>query len=318
MFTNSNIDQELYSTLMGTLKQCNQNLKKIETSKEYRLGLFANQIWCLLKHPSKWPKLIKLATDKIAWQRVLKRYPNQELLSLNSIDDKNAKKYFSKQRFVVYTCVFGNYDSIQEPLMCPDNCDYFFIGNIELPEGSKWKKIDLSFISHQLESLSNVEKNRYCKMFPHILFPQYEVSIYIDGNVSVISDLTEFITVERTFGMGFHYHKSRDCVYQEIAACRMLKKAPKKELNEYESRLRQKQFPEKYGMVECNVIVRDHCNKTMQKVMNAWWEEFRNHVKRDQLSLPFLLQQEHIPIAAVAVLGNNVFNNPAIRIASHK
>lgn len=117
--------------------------------------------------------------------------------------------------------------------------------------------------------------------------------------------------------MGFHYHNQRQCAYDELEAIKLAYKVRKEDADEYRNFLLKKEFPKNYGLLECNVIVREHNNPTCKKVMEAWWEQFRKQIKRDQVSLPFVLFSNGISIDSVAVLGENVYSNYSFRIAKH-
>ena len=71
-------------------------------------------------------------------------------------------------------------------------------------------------------------------------------------------------------------------------------------------------------MLECNLIVRDHDDAAMKKVMEMWWEEFCKRSKRDQLSLPYVLFKNGIKVESVGVLGTNIFQNYALRVVKHE
>ena len=52
-------------------------------------------------------------------------------------------------------------------------------------------------------------------MHPDVLFEDYNYSIYIDGNIKVIGDLTAYINLISKAGIAVHRHGKRDCVYEE-------------------------------------------------------------------------------------------------------
>ena len=118
-------------------------------------------------------------------------------------------------------------------------------------------------------------------------------------------------------GMGFHYHNQRQCAYDELEAIKLAYKVRKEDADKYRDFLLKKEFPKNYGLLECNVIVREHNNPTCKKVMEAWWEQFLKQIKRDQVSLPFVLFSNGISIDSVAVLGEDVYSNYSFRIAKH-
>ena len=77
-------------------------------------------------------------------------------------------------------------------------------------------------------------------------------------------------------------------------------------------------MPHNYGLLQCNVIVREHHNEMCKKIMEEWWEEFLKHPQRDQISLPYVLYKNKIPTNKISILGNNVYNNPSFRVILHK
>ena len=314
MYTNT-IDETTYIELMNNLKELNIEYKRLQKSNSYKYGLLINEIKVGLKSPKNICSLFKKIKDIYFWRRLCKKYPIASGVSKTYASKSN---YFINDKIVIYTSVFGKYDFINEPIVKPNNCDYIVITDQIVSDTSVWKKRNFDDLIPNFNKLTNVEKNRYCKMFPHVLFSEYKYSIYIDGNIKVITDLTEFVNVSMENGIQFHKHKARDCVYQELVACKVLKKAKKEELKRFEVWLNKEEFPRNYGMAECNVIVRDHSNKVMQKIMTEWWCLFKNgNVKRDQLVLPYVLWKNGIDVCSVTQLGENVENNPAIRVVSH-
>lgn len=316
MFITDNINETEFNAYMGRLKCENQEFKSIIRSNKYRVGVCVSDFLGAFKSIQNTKKYMKSIFGKFRWQYLCTKYP---IVHNGIMDTDRTPCYFSRERIAIYTCIFGDYDLPQEPLFKPDNCDYFIITDQELKNNTVWKTIDPEEIIPDFSNMSNVLKNRYCKMMPHIIFKDYRYSIYIDGNVKVITDLTEFINIPMTEGILFHRHKARKCIYDEIEACKILKKAPESALDEFYEFLKGENFPREYGMVECNVIVRDHSNNKQVELMEEWWSYFnRFSVKRDQLSMAFLLWKHGISVDKVDKLGINVEENPAIRVTLHK
>ncbi|MDY2627200.1 MAG: DUF616 domain-containing protein [Lachnospiraceae bacterium] len=314
MFNSNTIDKAEFILFMERLKNENQQYKQLSGSKELKMGVYLRDFINAFKSLESLKKFIKNTDGKFRWKLLCRKYPIRHPDSYNT-----ECNYFSDEKFIVYTCIFGNYDIPQEPLFKPDNCEFYIITDQDVPDGSLWRKIDVKEQIPGYDGLTNAEKNRFCKMMPHVIFPDVRKSVYIDGNIKVVSDLTEFINKDLRCGMQFHNHKARTCVYDEIEACKIIRKASSQSLNDYGKYLQKQGFPKHYGMVECNVIVRDHCNERTCRIMEQWWDDFLNHtVKRDQLSLPCLLWKNGIKIDQVNKLGNNVQDNPALRVTGHR
>lgn len=307
----NNISRTVYFLLNQRLEEQNKEYLYLMSTKEYKIGSFICRLINCIKS-RKW-RSIRGYFWNFKWN---KNVPISN--DVNNHKDKrefNEYDYFINERIAVYACVFGKYDQLQEPVIKPDNIDYYIVTDQDIPKGSSWKTV--TWENHIKKSFSNVEKNRFFKMHPECLFPEYRYSIYIDGNIKVISDLTPYIKLLGKTGMGFHYHNQRSCTYKELEAIKLAHKVRRKEADNYTNYLKKNHFPQNYGLLECNVIVREHNNPICKKVMLDWWEQFLNRIKRDQVSLPFILYSNGIKIDEVAVLGNNVYSNFSFRIIKH-
>lgn len=315
MFDTSKIDKKLYSDLMDNMKKMSVDYRNVRKSKYYKLG-FA--ILYTLENILRFNfKPIKGYYTSINGEKKL----NKRRLSIDSNKENNylrKSNYFSNEKIVIYTSIFGEYDSLAEPLSVPDNCEYYIITDQEVSDKSIWKKYDFSKFSNEISKLSNIEKNRYFKMHPHLLFPDYNYSIYIDGNIKIITDLTEYIYYIEEGGFAAHLHSKRDCVFDEFDAVKIFKKDTKENIEYYRKLLMKRNMPRHYGMLECNVLVREHNNEKCIEIMKEWWKEFCISTKRDQLSLPYVLFKYGYRIEDIGKLGTNIFLNPSFRIERHK
>ena len=104
-----------------------------------------------------------------------------------AVDRKSL--YIKEQRIAVYTALFGSYDFVRDPLLQPDNIDYYILTDQVIPERSVWKRIDISAVVPLEYQSDPVLCNRWCKMHPQTLFKEYQYSVYIDSNIWVFSDL---------------------------------------------------------------------------------------------------------------------------------
>lgn len=232
-------------------------------------------------------------------------------------NDRRDTSYRFPDRIAVYTCIIGAYDAVYEPVVSPENIDYYIVTDMDVPNGSRWQKIDAGQF-RQIEGLTPAEKNRYFKMHPHLLFPGYSYSIYIDGNIKIISDFSEHMNRMSPLGFSTFKHHRRRSVYEEIEACIEQRKASEQELLSYQKKLRSVGFPENYGLAVCNLIVREHHKPLCIKIMEEWWNEYFKEVHRDQVALPLVLKNNNIKMDEVTVLGINEYKDPSFMILHHK
>ena len=311
MLANTDYEKE-YAKAMACLNEQNKEYKKLLNTKEYKLGEQLIRMTQCVVHFNL--KAVRGYFRNLRWKRKTSECPiPPQHVSVN--ERTKPMQYISNKRIAVYTCIFGNYDQVQEPLMQPDNIDYYIITDKKLKSTSIWKSVTPKVAFDR--ALSNVEKNRFYKMHPDLVFQDYDYSIYIDGNVKVISDLTPYIYKLKSSGIGMHRHSQRCCAYDELDALLIAYKAKRKDVNKYQCYLKENGFPRNYGLLECNVIVREHHNSICKTIMEQWWEQFEQGLKRDQVSLPYVLYKNNIEVENIAVLGTNVYDNFDFRISRH-
>ena len=230
----------------------------------------------------------------------------------------------NKKRIAIYTCITGNYDKPYIPYVIESNCDYFLYtdnvkDNEHLKVGNIWQVKNIP--DNILKLKDKVLINRYIKMHPHELFgdSQYDYAIYIDGNISIVSNISSFCDkVSSKTGLAFHKHYNKKCAYDEIKTCEIVGKGNLKDLKNQEKKYKKEGFPINFGLFECNVIVSDLKNKISSEVLNNWWKEFiSSKSMRDQISFPYSLWKNNYDANDIGIIENNVFLNKKIRINKH-
>lgn len=302
MYKDSVENEKKYIKLIENLKTLNRELKALNGNRSSIIDKFK----CL--NFINFFRIVDYFYSK-------KENDKKRIELCNMININKKSNYFSDKRIAVYTCLFGKYDKIYEPVIKPNNIDYYILTDNDIPENSLWKKIDFTFLDKY--NYSNIEKNRYVKMNPHLFFENYEYSIYVDANIKIIGDFTELINRMGNQFIGFHLHQNQFCIYDQIKSCIISNKDNKKSLIIHRKHLLENHMPKQNGMVEANVIVRRHNNKKCIKLMADWWNEFINYSNRDQISLHYVLWKNGIEIKDIAVLGNNVRENDSLYVMKH-
>ena len=208
-----------------------------------------------------------------------------------SIDEwiKKYKKYWSSEnnKKVVYTCITGGYDSLIDPTFITNDFDYIcFTDNLEL-KSDVW---DIKPLPKETDELSQIKKQRYVKINPHKLLGDYELSIWVDGNVELKGDLNDFISkkIKDDDIICVPKHPQRNCIYEEERAVVAMKKDVKENTQPQIERYKKEGFPKKYGLLQSNILIRRHNNPDCIKLMEDWFEEVKNGSHRDQLSFNYV------------------------------
>lgn len=189
----------------------------------------------------------------------------------------------------IYTCVTGNYDNLNPfPSQDPDIDFICFTDNPNLSfSDTNW---DIRPIPNELLHLSKVKQQRCVKILPHRYLKDYDVSLWVDGNLQILKDLKGFISQYPLNEDIFFYtrkHPSRDCAYKEASAVLKMKKDIPAIVNEQMNQYKKDGFPCKYGLEETNVILRLHNSLKCQILDNLWAEQILRKSHRDQLSFDY-------------------------------
>lgn len=300
----------------------NQNdnlIKEIEKLNSDYINLESGKIYQIGRKVDRLKKDFFKTIYEIVWVRWVYRNVHEVEHTYNmSYQDEEALSRWGNPgtRTVVYTCVTGDYDQLNQPYLYPNNIDFVLYSDHKNVKG--WINRELP---NNVKQYSNSLKNRYIKFHPHELFGKdYDFSIYIDGNITPISDLSVMDElVNKKYGLAFHSHRNRDCIYDEAAACRALHKGNYNKIIEQLNKYEKEGFPHHYGMVEGNVIVTDlHSHKSYELLSELWNEVINSNSGRDQIAWPYIFWKNKIQIKEVCTLGMNAYKNPKIRIGKHR
>lgn len=303
----SDCDKENLQVFLEGMVRLTHEYKQILYSQEYKRGRSIIQYINLLKHGDVIKLIRRLQSRTGMYNKVIQNTAAQKLC---------VEDYITSHRIAVYTSIFGAYDQHKEPIIKPDNIDYFIITDQEVERNSRWRIINPNDVIPK-EITSPIERNRYTKMLPHKIFRDYDYSIYVDGNVFITSDLSILIRSLEEYPIAMHRHKNRNCVYEEIEACISKRKDNIERLIDHRRLLKSNGVPSHGGLLEATVIARKHSDKQCIDLMEKWWDEFLNYSKRDQISLIDCLWKSKIDINIVAQLGDNIMDNDNFIIIPH-
>ena len=95
-------------------------------------------------------------------------------------------------------------------------------------------------------------------------------------------------TLENEYSLYVPQHPQRNCIYKEVDAVIKLKKDTLENVTPQIERYKEEGFPENYGLLQSNILIRKHNNADCIKLMECWWEELKNGSHRDQLSFNYV------------------------------
>ena len=187
-------------------------------------------------------------------------------------------------RRYVYTAITGRTDALAAPGAIPPGWRCVCFSDSE--DHPEWETRQPSG-----ESLDPVRRARLHKLMPHTLFPDAEISLWIDGNVSVECDLDSL--VEAHLGdcdIAFHAHPQRDCIYDEAVACLRRGKDDPEAVLQQAVGYALDGHPRHAGLVATAVVLRRHTPE-IAAFNERWWKELESGSHRDQISAPVVLSE---------------------------
>ena len=185
---------------------------------------------------------------------------------------------------VIYTCITKNYDDLIEPKIYIDDFDLVCFTDNDSLSSKSWiiKNIPL------LNNYSPVKQQRYIKTHPHEFFKNYETSIWIDANIELLDNPKDIID-SISSNIAIPMHPNRKCIYKEAEACKKAKKDKPEIIDKQIEKYKKEKFPENFGLVQSNIVIRHHNSDDCIFLMNSWWEQIANESHRDQLSFNYVI-----------------------------
>ena len=195
------------------------------------------------------------------------------------------------QRRVVYTCLFGGYETLlDQPVAAETDIDFIAFTDDAALRSESWRVqlVDAAFPVDQNRS------SRRPKILPHEYLPEFDESLYIDNTVLLTAPPEQvfdaLLPVDTS--MALFAHSFRGPVREEFEAVvrgrRDIDIICAEQFEHYE-----RLAPE---VLESQTLwggfmLRRHHDPALRAAMQTWWEHVLRYSRRDQLSLPYALSR---------------------------
>ncbi len=187
---------------------------------------------------------------------------------------------------LIYTCNYGNYDTVKNPIIKTLGWDYVMVTDTQ-------KDADWDVVVWETNNPKWLAA-REVKLMPELMFSDYDITIYIDASMQINTDLDEYIKrLSKTADMAMAQHPQRFCVYEEIKACVTHKRLLPIQSKEIYNRYKAQDIPEMGGLFQCGVMIRRN-NNHMNYFGRKWFEETK-FTHRDQIA--FMHTYHEFPIS---------------------
>ena len=248
-------------------------------------------------------------------ENILERIKNYYYKKLNREKIKSYQKYKKerKAKGVVYTCIINNYDTLKTQKYIENDWDYIcFTNNSKIKTDGVWEIKNLKY-----NKLDDTRNNRWHKLNPHLIFKNYDRSLYIDGNIRILSkDFFQILNLKFEKNFIGALHPTRNCLYEEAEICKKLNLESEAIIDKQIEIIKNNDFPNSYGLYEANILYRNHNASIIKNLNEEWWSFVSKLAKRDQLSLTYLCWKYKIPFEVFTDINFRKKNN-LIEITPH-
>ena len=185
-------------------------------------------------------------------------------------------------KIAIYSVNTGGYDRPIEPKNMSDKVDMFMFTDTPF-KSSVWEMKELPVVLETFRKTS-----RYPKINSHLMFPDYDYTIYLDSNMFITEHPEFFIeNFLQNNDIAVHSNPYRSCLYEEAKEIRDVLKYEKPEIVDAEiEHIRKEGYPENNGLGACHLLVRRNTPKIKQ-LNEVWWSMVEKYSYRDQLSFNY-------------------------------
>lgn len=171
---------------------------------------------------------------------------------------------------VIYTVITNNYDT-PNPVKKLNGFDYILFTDNKDLTAQGW---DIRYTD---------KEQRHLKLYPFDELKDYDASIYVDGNIAILGNISHFITSANSDFITYK-HPIRDCFIKEHYECIKRNKAEPELIREQLIYNINKGLMPEQGMYQTGVMYRKHTDD-VKAFCADWLNELKKFTHRDQLSI---------------------------------
>src|SRR5690606_31785297 len=165
----------------------------------FRQGKYKEALADYQEFKNRYPEFANLVDLNIAL--IQKKYLKETQPSILGI---------KSEKIIVYTCNFGNYESVKEPLYIDSSVEYLLFTDNKNIRSKNWKIV---VVEEKLEDPRRL--SRLPKILPHKYLPEHDISVYIDSSLELKAEDVRKMVSECMEGsdIALYKHYLRNCVY---------------------------------------------------------------------------------------------------------
>ena len=185
-------------------------------------------------------------------------------------------------KLTVYTAIFGEYDSLKEPLFNDRNINYTCFTDSDL-DSKNWKIIKVN-----PDQATSRRQARKIKILSH-KHVKGDLTLWIDGTKYIKCNPIPYVkSILNTPDIYAPRHPIRNCLYDEADRCVEVGKAESIVARMQVDKYKNEGYPSNNGLVHTTVLLRRNTVAT-RAFERQWWNELNWYTDRDQISFNYAI-----------------------------
>lgn len=224
----------------------------------------------------------------------------------------------SALKLLVYSAVFGRYDSVKKPVFPETDVIYHLFTDVDIPADSGWDQVTV---------ISPTDNPRRDARSIKVGMPvtkqaeMFDATLWLDGSMTPkfpVREIVERWLKDHDFAA--FKHPERQCVYDETRHIVKLGKDQGGRMARARQMLRQEDFPKDYGLAATGVLARRQC-EVVKEHAKLWLAAMDEVSLRDQVTFGWIAHKvtgEKSFSDWCGQIPGNVFSNKYFSRAEHK
>ena len=217
------------------------------------------------------------------------------------------------KRVAVFTAIFGDYDTLKLPYPTwAEGADFYCFTDSAFRDAGVWRLVVPDYHDADPTRLA-----RWIKTHAHAYFPDYEASIWLDGNIAFVTRPGELLaSVGEDLDVVSFHHRERRSVAEEVAECIRTARDDADVLAAQLGRYEAQGYVQRSDLMETNVMIFRHRRPAVARFLKLWWREIENGSRRDQVSVNYSI--DAVPELKVGYLADvSAHDSRYVKIVKH-
>jgi hypothetical protein len=135
-----------------------------------------------------------------------------------------------------------------------------------------------------------VRSARLVKLCPHRFLSEYDVSLWVDGNMRINRAPDVWALLDGA-NIAMEKHRKRNCLYEEAKVCKMAMLDDPQSIDRIVEAFRAMGIDDGMGLYASYMIARVHNDIGLIARGEIWWAFVQAYSRRDQISLPVMFAE---------------------------